>query len=164
MQYDAPVDDPDTEASSIDDGLSDEAAAIRAQLLARKKFVIPAASGDLNAAPDMSEILNAIVPPLRFKLDGKALCATASLQPPSRLDVLQLQEVLDKRVLERQARPQGLCPVREELYSQLFGTRFPPAKNIHLVWTFPMLLLRPMFQRLQQLLLPLLLAGKGGEA
>merc|ERR1712216_1021518 len=31
-----------------------------------------------------------------------------------------LQEQLDKRLLERQARETGICPVREDLYSQCF--------------------------------------------
>ena len=33
---------------------------------------------------------------------------------------LTLQEMLDKRLLERQARETGICPVREDLYSQGF--------------------------------------------
>ena len=31
-----------------------------------------------------------------------------------------LQELLDKRLLERQARETGICPVREDLYQQCF--------------------------------------------
>merc|ERR1711936_766863 len=33
---------------------------------------------------------------------------------------IQLQEALDQRLMERQARETGICPVREELYSQCF--------------------------------------------
>ena len=40
-------------------------------------------------------------------------------QPATRLDVIHLQEELDK-LLERQAREMGICPVREDLYSQGF--------------------------------------------
>merc|ERR1712054_502336 len=40
--------------------------------------------------------------------------------PATRLDVIQLQEALDQRLMERQARESGICPVREDLYSQTF--------------------------------------------
>lgn len=38
----------------------------------------------------------------------------------SRLDVIALQELLDKKLGERKARETGICPVREELYGQCF--------------------------------------------
>jgi dynein light intermediate chain len=41
-------------------------------------------------------------------------------EPASRADVLSLQEELDKKLSERKAREKGICPVREELYSQCF--------------------------------------------
>lgn len=44
----------------------------------------------------------------------------ASAQPSTRLDVLRLQDALDAKLLARQARDAGLCPVREDLYSQCF--------------------------------------------
>lgn len=43
-----------------------------------------------------------------------------SKDPASRLDVLALQEQLEKRLMERQAREAGICPVRRELYGQCF--------------------------------------------
>ena len=43
-----------------------------------------------------------------------------SKEPASRLDVISLQEQLDKKLGERKARETGICPVREELYSQCF--------------------------------------------
>jgi hypothetical protein len=36
-----------------------------------------------------------------------------------------LQEQLDHQLQSRQARETGICPVREELYSQCFGELFP---------------------------------------
>ena len=33
---------------------------------------------------------------------------------------MDLQEKLDKRLQQRQARETGICPIREELYSQCF--------------------------------------------
>ena len=41
-----------------------------------------------------------------------------SSTPATRLDVVNLQERLDQQLQARQARETGICPVREELYSQ----------------------------------------------
>ena len=42
-----------------------------------------------------------------------------SSTPATRLDVVNLQEQLDIRLQQRQARETGICPVRRELYSQV---------------------------------------------
>ena len=44
----------------------------------------------------------------------------ASPQPASRIDVARLRELLDQKLMERQARESGICPVREELFKQCF--------------------------------------------
>ena len=36
------------------------------------------------------------------------------------MDVINLQDELDKRLQARQARETGICPIREELYAQCF--------------------------------------------
>merc|ERR1712188_9358 len=43
-----------------------------------------------------------------------------SSTPATRLDVVNLQEQLDLKLQQRQARETGICPVREELYAQCF--------------------------------------------
>ena len=43
-----------------------------------------------------------------------------SHQPASRDDVEDLTAALDNKMNERQARESGICPVREELFSQCF--------------------------------------------
>ena len=43
-----------------------------------------------------------------------------SSTPATRLDVINLQEALDQRLQQRQARETGICPIREELYAQTF--------------------------------------------
>merc|ERR1711971_837320 len=58
--------------------------------------------------------------PREWVEDGKHYQQYVSNQPATRLDVIQLQEALDQRLMERQARETGICPVREELYSQCF--------------------------------------------
>ena len=40
--------------------------------------------------------------------------------PATRLDVCILQQELDKKLQERQARETGICPIREDLYAQCF--------------------------------------------
>jgi hypothetical protein len=49
-----------------------------------------------------------------------------SSTPATRLDVVNLQEELDRRLQQRQARETGICPVRRELYSQCFGMSTSP--------------------------------------
>lgn len=41
--------------------------------------------------------------------------------PATRQDVTNLQEMLDTRLQQTQARETGICPVRRELYTQCFG-------------------------------------------
>ncbi|KAM3134676.1 hypothetical protein pb186bvf_013151 [Paramecium bursaria] len=67
------------------------------------------------------DILNSILPPREFvhsKQQVQIQCVSAA--PSTKQDVLELQEKLDKRLQQRQARETGLCPIREELYSQCF--------------------------------------------
>lgn len=96
------------------------------------------------------DILNSILPPREWQEKGKlwtqsVTCPThfkmqtivistckmevnlhgltsvqASKQPATRLDVVKLQEQLDLKLQQRQARETGICPVRRELYGQVF--------------------------------------------
>ena len=49
-----------------------------------------------------------------------AVGAVVSSTPATRPDVVNLQKNLDKALQARQARETGICPIREELYSQCF--------------------------------------------
>lgn len=53
--------------------------------------------------------------------DNRLWVQEVSSVPSTRLDVVQLQEQLDLKLQQRQARETGICPVRRELYSQCFG-------------------------------------------
>ncbi|CAH3179275.1 unnamed protein product, partial [Porites lobata] len=64
------------------------------------------------------EILNAILPPREWTENGQLWVQQVSSTPATRLDVVNLQEQLDMRLQQRQARETGICPVRRELYSQ----------------------------------------------
>eukprot|EP01006_Ploeotia_vitrea_P042857 TRINITY_DN66666_c1_g2_i1.p1 TRINITY_DN66666_c1_g2~~TRINITY_DN66666_c1_g2_i1.p1 ORF type:complete len:241 (-),score=26.93 TRINITY_DN66666_c1_g2_i1:310-1032(-) len=66
------------------------------------------------------DILNSILPPREWEEDGQVWIQYVSSTPATRLDVINLQEQLDARIQQRQARETGICPVREELYAQCF--------------------------------------------
>ena len=70
--------------------------------------------------PSSEDILNAILPPREWVESGKHYIQYVSHQPASRVDVARLREMLDQKLMERQARESGICPVREELFSQCF--------------------------------------------
>merc|ERR1712167_466745 len=52
--------------------------------------------------------------------DGQLWVQYVSSTPATRLDVINLQEQLDHKLQQRQARETGICPIREELYAQCF--------------------------------------------
>ena len=66
------------------------------------------------------DILNAILPPREWSETGKHYIQYVSHQGATRVDVARLREMLDQKLMERQARESGICPVREELFSQCF--------------------------------------------
>lgn len=67
------------------------------------------------------EYLNSILPPREFTKDGKLFIQYVSATPATKADIINLQENLDKKLQQRRARETGICPIREELYSQCFG-------------------------------------------
>uniref|UniRef100_UPI00398E5DE6 axonemal dynein light intermediate polypeptide 1 n=1 Tax=Pristiophorus japonicus TaxID=55135 RepID=UPI00398E5DE6 len=66
------------------------------------------------------EILNAILPPREWTENAQLWIQQVSSTPCTRIDVVHLQEQLDVKLQQRQARETGICPVRRELYSQCF--------------------------------------------
>ena len=74
----------------------------------------------MDTKPSSEDILNAILPPREWVETGKHYIQYVSHQPASRVDVARLREMLDQKLMERQARESGICPVREELFSQCF--------------------------------------------
>lgn len=66
------------------------------------------------------DILNSILPPREWTDDGQLWVQYVSSTPATRSDVISLQEQLDHRLLQSQARETGICPKREELYAQCF--------------------------------------------
>ena len=70
----------------------------------------------------LDEILHAVLPPREFVDEGnKSRCMQyVSNKPSTRIDVIKMQEKLDDKLMARQARESGICPVREDLYTQCF--------------------------------------------
>jgi len=66
------------------------------------------------------EVLNMILPPREWVEQGMHFVQYVSHAPASRIDVARLREMLDQKLIERQARETGLCPVRIELFTQCF--------------------------------------------
>lgn len=73
-----------------------------------------------NEGNKAEDYLNSILPPREYSDAGQLWVQYVSPIPATRLDVIILQEELDKKLQERQARETGICPIREELYSQAF--------------------------------------------
>lgn len=78
-------------------------------------------------APDTGstseEILQSILPPKCWEEGGNMWMQTVSSTPASRQEVVNLQELLDAKLEQSQARETGICPVRRELYMQCFGEK-----------------------------------------
>ncbi|XP_067316746.1 axonemal dynein light intermediate polypeptide 1 [Anolis sagrei] len=74
----------------------------------------------LEAGKHADEILNAILPPREWAEGNQLWTQQVSSTPSTRMDVVHLQEQLDLKLQQRQARETGICPVRRELYSQCF--------------------------------------------
>uniref|UniRef100_A0A8C8EB21 Axonemal dynein light intermediate polypeptide 1 n=1 Tax=Otus sunia TaxID=257818 RepID=A0A8C8EB21_9STRI len=80
----------------------------------------PPRSAAAASAQQPQELLNAILPPREWEEENQRWVQEVSSAPSTRLDVVHLQEQLDLRLLQRQARETGVCPVRRELYGQCF--------------------------------------------
>lgn len=66
------------------------------------------------------DYLNSILPPREYTEGGQLWVRYVLPTPATRVDVINLQEKLDRKLQSRQARETGICPIREELYSQCF--------------------------------------------
>ncbi|KAF7255787.1 hypothetical protein EG68_07356 [Paragonimus skrjabini miyazakii] len=80
----------------------------------------PCSGIEQKASQQTEEILNSILPPREWTENGQLWIQHVSSTPATRLDVVNLQEELDRRLQQRQARETGICPVRRELYNQVF--------------------------------------------
>ena len=66
------------------------------------------------------DYLNSILPPREFTENGQLWVRYVSPTPATRVDVINLQDELERRFHANEARETGICPKREELYAQCF--------------------------------------------
>jgi len=94
------------------------------RMLNRKGEVVDAKEADPHLQkPSDRNFLNALLPPVLVgkTADDVDLFREVSGRAASREDVLSLTQQLDEKLEVRQARERGICPVREQLYSQCFN-------------------------------------------
>ena len=68
----------------------------------------------------LTEILNSMFHPKSWEENGRKFIQYVSPEQATREKAKELFKALDEKMKERQAREKGICPVREELYSQCF--------------------------------------------
>ena len=62
------------------------------------------------------DYLNSILPPKEYTEKGKLWVRYVSPTPATKVDVLNLKILLDKRLESGVARDVGICPIRESLF------------------------------------------------
>ena len=77
------------------------------------------------------EILNSILPPREWEHNGKLWRQSVSASPATRLDVMNLQEQLDQKLQQRQARETGICQVRRYWSCKRTLTKFEVSQYNH---------------------------------
>ncbi len=68
-------------------------------------------SGISGVRSETEEILDSILPPREWDEEGQLWRQSVSSTPATRLDVINLQEQLDQKLQQRQARETGICQV-----------------------------------------------------
>ncbi|CAI2378516.1 unnamed protein product [Moneuplotes crassus] len=73
-----------------------------------------------SGATSNEDLLNEILPPREYTQNGQLWIQYVSSTPATRVDVTNLKKELDTEIDKRQAIGTGICPLREELYTQCF--------------------------------------------
>lgn len=85
-----------------------------------KEMLKTSSAAGTNVSPDLDTLLNIIIPPREWTHDCRTYIQYISHNPANREDVINLQKLLDDRLMARQAKETGICPIREELHSECF--------------------------------------------
>ena len=85
-----------------------------------KQFFVQSSSSGSNSQLDLDTILRVIIPPREWTHDEKTYIQYVSTIAANREDVILLQKLLDEKLIARQAKETGICPIREELHSECF--------------------------------------------
>ncbi|KAM9799827.1 axonemal dynein light intermediate polypeptide 1-like [Syngnathus typhle] len=65
-------------------------------------------------------LLNLMFPPRRWEEANKEWVQKVCSEPSTRVDVVNLEEELDKKLLQTRAMETGICPLRRQLYTECF--------------------------------------------
>ncbi|XP_049590858.1 axonemal dynein light intermediate polypeptide 1-like [Syngnathus scovelli] len=65
-------------------------------------------------------LLNLMFPPRRWEEANKEWVQRVCSEPSTRVDVVNLEEELDKKLLQTRAMETGICPLRRQLYTECF--------------------------------------------
>lgn len=61
-----------------------------------------------------------MLPPRQYTIERQHFLQYVSHEPPQREDVDRVKNKLEQSLIQRQARPEGLCPIKEQLISETF--------------------------------------------
>jgi len=81
-------------------------------------------SGDYVDEPkqlNCTKVLNSILPPKEWEVDGKTFSQQISIQPATNRDVKNLVEKFDTYLKEYNTKGVGICPIKQKIYSQCFS-------------------------------------------
>jgi len=68
----------------------------------------------------VKDVLNRLLPPKKITDKDQEWVQYVTCTPVAKVDVVNLQENLDRRLQTEQARETGICPIREKLYIECF--------------------------------------------
>lgn len=82
----------------------------------------------IDTEQQLQNIMDCILPPLAWN-DGEHFWSQkTSTIPVTRMDMAALEEQFEAELDAKSAKPFGVCPIRRQLYDQLFG-RLPGPRN-----------------------------------
>ena len=77
-------------------------------------------SPNKNIQLNIKDTLNAMFDPKKWEEDGKTFIQEVSPEPATREKTKELFEALEMKLQECRARDKGICPIREQIFSQCF--------------------------------------------
>ena len=77
-------------------------------------------SPNKNIQLNIKDTLNAMFNPKKWEEDGKIFIQEVSPEPATREKTKELFEALEMKLQECRARDKGICPIREQIFSQCF--------------------------------------------
>ena len=81
-----------------------------------KKGSLPSVKSSASSQQRTEDYLNSILPPKEFTDKGKLWVRYVSPTPATKVDVLNLKQMMQKRLDHGAARDVGICQIRETLF------------------------------------------------